>query len=120
MARAAPGPRLPGGARGRDRLGERGSAAQVAAALAGGTLAAGAHFAKAGARAAINTSPEPFSNVAASLGEDSLCVGGLWLLLHKPLYFFASLAGFALLALVLIVTLWRFVRSLFRPRPATT
>lgn len=101
-------------------MGDQGSAAQVAAALAGGTLAAGAHFAKAGARAAINTSPEPFSNVAASLGEDSLFVGGLWLLLHNPLYFLAGLMAFVLLALVLIVTLWRFVRRLFRPRPATT
>ena len=51
----------------------------LAAAILGGTLAAGSHFAKAGSRAVINTSPEPFSNWAASFGED-LAVGVvLWL-----------------------------------------
>ena len=49
-------------------------AATLAAAILGGTLAAGSHFAKAGGRAVINTSPEPFSNWAASFGED-LAVG---------------------------------------------
>jgi hypothetical protein len=48
----------------------------TAAAILGGTLAATSHFTKAGARAAANTSPEPFSNVALSVAED-LAVGGL-------------------------------------------
>ena len=48
--------------------------AMLAAAILGGTLAAGSHLAKAGSRMAINTSPEPFSNWAASFGED-LAVG---------------------------------------------
>ena len=39
----------------------------VVAGLLGGTLAAGTHVAKTGTRALINTSPEPFSNIAASL-----------------------------------------------------
>ena len=42
----------------------------VIAGLLGGTLAAGTHIAKTGSRALINTSPEPFSNIAASLTED--------------------------------------------------
>jgi hypothetical protein len=42
----------------------------VVAGLLGGTLAAGTHIAKTGSRALINGSPEPFSNVAASFGED--------------------------------------------------
>src|SRR3982750_3848120 len=46
----------------------------VAAAIAGGTLAAGSHLAKTGSRALINTSPEPFSNWTASFGEE-LAVG---------------------------------------------
>ena len=49
----------------------------VIAGLLGGTLAAGTHIAKTGSRALINTSPEPFSNVAASLTEDDAVVGGL-------------------------------------------
>ena len=56
-------------------VGEVSPAAQGLAALLGGTLAAGSHFTKAGTRAVANTSPEPFSNWALSLGEDGLVVG---------------------------------------------
>ena len=87
--------------------------------LVGGTLAAGTHLAKAGARAAINTSPEPVSNVATSLGEDVLFAGGMWALVHQPLLFLAGLAVFFILALLLIVALWKFIKRVFRrpPRP---
>src|SRR4029079_1613770 len=60
-------------------FGDSNAAATLAAAIMGGTLAAGSHLAKAGSRALINTSPEPFSNWSASFGED-LAVGTvLWL-----------------------------------------
>ena len=98
-------------------MGDQGGALQLAMGLLGGTLAAGTHLAKAGARAAINTSPEPVSNVVASLGEDVLFAGGVWTLLHKPLLFLAALVVFCVLAVLLIVMLWRFVRRLFAPRP---
>ncbi|THF65089.1 DUF4126 domain-containing protein [Pseudothauera rhizosphaerae] len=103
-------------------MGDQGAGVQVAAALLGGSLAAGTHLAKAGARAAINTSPEPVSNVATSLGEDAMFAGGLWLLLTEPLWFALALVLFLLLAAALIVLLWRFVKRIFRPRqgPATT
>ena len=55
-------------------FGDSHAAATLAAAILGGSLAAGSHFAKAGSRAVINTSPEPFSNWAASFGEE-LAVG---------------------------------------------
>lgn len=98
-------------------MGEHSAALQFAAALGGGTLAAGTHFAKAGARAAINTSPEPVSNVTTSLGEDALFAGGLWALLYHPVWFVAALVVFMLLAIALIVVLWRFVaRRLRRPK----
>lgn len=58
-------------------MADQGTAMQVAMALLGGSLAAGTHLAKSGVRAAINTSPEPVSNVGASLGEDAVVVGGL-------------------------------------------
>ena len=89
---------------------------QLAMGLLGGSLAAGSHFAKAGARAAINTSPEPFSNVATSLGEDALFAGGVWTLFSHPLWFLGALVVFMLLAGLVIVTMWRFVRRLLRPR----
>lgn len=96
-------------------MGDQGAGVQVLAALLGGSLAAGTHFAKAGARAAINTSPEPASNVVASLGEEALFAGGLWVLFHQPLLFLGGLAAFMVLAAVLIVALWRFVRRAVRP-----
>ncbi len=99
-------------------MGDQGGGLQLAMGLLGGTLAAGTHLAKAGARAAINTSPEPVSNVVASLGEDALFAGGVWTLIHQPLLFLAALAVFCVLAVLLIVMLWRFVRRLFAPRSA--
>ena len=98
-------------------MGDQGTALQLAGALLGGSLAASTHFAKAGARAAINTSPEPVSNVVTSIGEDGLFLGGLWLLFSHPLWFAAGLAVFVLFALVLIVMLWRFIKRIFRRNP---
>ena len=76
-------------------FGDASAAATLAAAILGGSLAAGSHFAKAGSRAVINTSPEPFSNWAASFGEE-LAVGTvLWLAFAYPVA--------ALVVLVLLV-----------------
>jgi hypothetical protein len=82
------------------------------AALAGGTLAATAHAAKASTRAAVNTSPEPFSNIGVSFFEDGLVPLSLWLALSHPIVFFVLLA-FALLAMVgLIVLTAKFLKAL--------
>lgn len=63
------------------------------AALVGGTVAAGSHLSKAGARIAINTSPEPFSNWTMSLLEDVFVVGlGLLALRYPLLAFIVSVA----------------------------
>ena len=83
----------------------------LAAAIVGGTLAAGSHFTKAGARMAINTSPEPFSNWAASFGEDLLVGVMLYLALAHPVVFFVVLALSIALAAWLLPKLWRFVRG---------
>lgn len=84
------------------------------AALAGGTLAATAHTAKATTRAAANTSPEPFSNLALSLAGDLAVPGLLWLAWVQPWVFFPVLALAVVLALVLIVVLFKFLRGLWR------
>lgn len=78
-----------------------------AAALLGGTAAAGAHFTKAGSRALINTSPEPVSNWLASFTEDTLALGALWMAFKYPLLFLALFALFVLVALWLLPKLWR-------------
>ena len=74
----------------------------ISAAILGGTLAAGTHLAKAGGRAAINASPEPFSNWIASFSEDLLVPSGLWLAVAYPIAFLAMLALFALAALLVL------------------
>jgi hypothetical protein len=90
------------------------------AALAGGTLAATSHAAKATTRAAVNTSPEPFSNIALSLAGDLAVPGLLWLAYSHPALFWPVLAVAVVSALVLIAVLFKFLRALLRrfsPRP---
>lgn len=84
------------------------------AALAGGTLAATAHSAKASTRAMVNTSPEPLSNLALSLAGDAMVPGLLWLSWEHPMAFFAALALGLLVMGVLIVLMARFVRDLWQ------
>ncbi len=83
------------------------------AALAGGSLAATSHAAKATTRAAINTSPEPFTNVGASLVEDSIVPAGLWLAIAHPLVFVGVLIGVLIFSVWLIRICWGFLRQLF-------
>jgi hypothetical protein len=86
----------------------------LVAALAGGTLAAAAHTTKATTRAAVNTSPEPLSNLGVSLLEDGLVVGALWLAVEHPVAFFAGLAVALVASALLVVWLWRFLGALVR------
>jgi hypothetical protein len=86
----------------------------VMAALLGGTLAATSHTAKTTTRAAVNTSPEPFSNVALSLAGDAMVPGMLWLSSAYPTVFFAVLAGVVVVSIVVIVVLFRYLRGLLR------
>jgi hypothetical protein len=84
-----------------------GPEAAVIAGLLGGTLAAGSHIAKTGTRALINTSPEPFSNIAASIAEDGVVIGGLLLALAHPITFLCLLALFVGVLLWLLPKLVR-------------
>ena len=84
----------------------------MVAALLGGTLAATAHTAKATTRAAVNTSPEPFSNLGLSLVGDAAVPALLWLAWEHPLWFFPALALGLMVAVVLIVVLFKFLRAL--------
>jgi Domain of unknown function (DUF4126) len=95
-------------------LGDSGEGVAMAAALIGGTLAAGTHFGKAGTRAAVNTSPEPFSNVAVSLAEDTAVAGGLALAIANPWFFLGLLLLFVVLLVVLIRFLLRGLTAISR------
>ena len=86
----------------------------MAAALMGGTLAATSHVAKATTRAALNTSPEPFSNIAMSLLGDSVVPMSLWLSWEHPYVFFGVLAVALVISVVLVWVLAKFLRQLAR------
>lgn len=88
------------------------AAMALVAALVGGGFAATAHAAKATTRAAINTSPEPFSNVGASLIEDGMVPVGLWLAVAHPLVFAVLLVAVLAFSVWLIRKSWRFLTSL--------
>ncbi len=79
----------------------------VAAAILGGTIAAGSHITKASTRALINTSPEPFSNWTASFSEDALSIGAVWAALFYPLAFLGFLIVFFILTIWLLPKIWR-------------
>ena len=58
---------------------------QIVSFLAGGGAALVAHVGKAGARTLVNASPEPYSNIAVSTGEDVATVGLLALAIANPI-----------------------------------
>lgn len=86
----------------------------MVAGLLGGTLAATSHATKLTTRAAINTSPEPFSNIAMSLVEEGGVMGMMWLATNYPITFGVVLCIVLALSVVLIVVLLRFLKAVVR------
>ena len=74
-------------------LGHPSPSLTVVVALLAGTTALAAHAAKATTRLVSNTSPEPFSNIGLSLGEDAAVIGGLALIYHHPFVALAIIAA---------------------------
>jgi hypothetical protein len=87
---------------------------QLAATVAGGAIAMAAHGGKTAARAAVTPSPEPFSNITLSLGEDVLAIFLTWLATWSP-YWAASIVVVLLLAALLLVRwIYKALRRLFQ------
>ena len=86
----------------------------VAAGLLGGTLSATALATKMTARAAANTSPEPFSNWGLSFLEDGLVVATVWLATQHPLAFGVALVLALAVSALLLVILFKFLRAVLR------
>ncbi len=84
------------------------------AALLGGGLAATSHATKLTTRAAVNTSPEPFSNLGVSLLEDGYVVFMLWLAATHPVLFAVALLLTLVAAGVLLMVLFKFLRAVAR------
>lgn len=88
--------------------------AYIAALLVGGVISGGSHLSKATSRAAINTSPEPFTNWFASFVEDILAVGAVVLAVFAPMVLLSVVGLFLLLAVWLLPKLIRTLVRLFR------
>ena len=84
------------------------------AALLAGGVALTSHGTKASTRAAVNTSPEPFSNWILSFGEDLLAVWLSWMATVHPLATVVIVAGLLVLSVFLLYYLFRFARRAFR------
>jgi hypothetical protein len=85
-------------------------AATLAAAALGGGSALASHVIKTGIRVGVNVSPEPFSNIAASLLEDAGVVGLVWFAVFHP----AKAAVVAAVALAVGITLFALLASRIR------
>ena len=88
-------------------------ALELSAGLLGGSMAGASHLTKFSTRALINTSPEPFSNWAASISEDVLVLGGLWAMFNHPWLFVAAMVLFIFMVIWLLPKLWRLLKAIF-------
>ncbi|HUH63900.1 MAG TPA: DUF4126 domain-containing protein [Terracidiphilus sp.] len=88
-------------------------AEQLAATLAGGVIALIAHGGKTAVRAAVTPSPEPFSNITLSLGEDVVAVFLTWMVSWKPWVATSIALSLILITILLVRWVWRAMRSLF-------
>jgi len=86
---------------------------QVIAFLVGGGLAFSSHGTKAATRAAINTSPEPVSNIAASFAEDVVAVGSIVLAWFYPIVVIVIIVIAVIASIVLVPRIIRYMRSSF-------
>jgi Domain of unknown function (DUF4126) len=95
-------------------IGDMNPALELAALLAGGTVALAAHGTKASVRLAINASPEPFSNWFASVTEDVAVLGGIWMIFNHPLLMLILILSFLALLVWLIPKLFRLAKRGFQ------
>lgn len=106
-------------------FGEFDRSVQIIAFLLGGGLALSSHGTKAAARALINTSPEPVSNIVASTLEDILAVLSIIAAAFLPVLLFIVVAAGLVISALLLTRIMRFFRGVFRSirrffQPATT
>ncbi|MGG8405595.1 DUF4126 domain-containing protein [Streptomyces sp. 12297] len=96
--------------------GQSGSLSDLAAGAVGGSTALASHFVKAGTRMAINTSPEPFSNVVMSTAEDLGVAGLVTFAIFYPVAAASIAAALLIAGIVLLVFLWTRIRRYLRRR----
>lgn len=87
---------------------------QFTAAAIAGAASLNAHLGKAGTRAVINTSPEPFSNSAASVAEDGMVLGMLWLIFNHPIIALGLVILLIAFVIWLIPKIFRLIKRFFQ------
>jgi len=88
-------------------------AIQLSGALLGGTIAMDSHLTKATTRVAINTSPEPFTNIAASTADDGLVLVVLWLVVTHPIIAGILVISFIVFSVWFLKIMFRFLKKIF-------
>ncbi|MFC1708554.1 DUF4126 domain-containing protein [Candidatus Omnitrophota bacterium] len=89
-------------------------AVQMPVALLSGAVAMDSHLTKATTRLAINTSPEPITNSVASVTEDGLVLGMLWLIINHPIVATIGVILFILFSIWFLKKMFKFVKKVFR------
>jgi hypothetical protein len=100
-------------------MGHTSPAAHAFATAAGGAIAFAAHGAKTAARVAVTPSPEPFSNIALSTGEDALAVFLIWFSTRHPIWAAAMVLGLLTSIVALAGWIVRAIRTLVGRRQLT-
>jgi hypothetical protein len=95
-------------------LGNMNPALELAAMLAGGSIALAAHGAKATTRLAINASPEPFTNWTASVTEDIAVLGGIWMIFNHPIVMIVLVVAFIGLGVWIVPKIIRMAKRGFQ------
>lgn len=91
-----------------------GPVAQTAFAIITGTITLNMHAVKSATRLAINTSPEPFSNIGASLAEHSSVFFFFWFFIKHPILACAVMVAILIASFFFLRMMWRFVKRLFK------
>jgi len=95
-------------------LGDMNPALELAAMLAGGSIALAAHGTKATVRLAINASPEPFTNWTASVTEDVAVLGGIWMIFNHPIVMIVLVVAFIGLGVWIVPKIIRMAKRGFQ------
>lgn len=86
---------------------------QLSMAMLSGGVAMDAHLTKATTRVAINTSPEPVSNIVASTSEDALVLGTIWLIVNHPVIAGVLVVSFIVFSIWFLKVMFRFLQKVF-------
>ena len=97
---------------------DAGPAVQYPVAVLTGAIALDSHLTKATSRAAINTSPEPFTNTIASVTEDAGVIGALYLIVKHPVIVSLLVILFIVFSVWFLKKMFRFLKRVFKGKSA--